>query len=312
MIEFKGITKNFGDFTAVDHMSFSIDTSSGVTALLGPNGAGKSTTMRLMTGYLQADAGEAYIDGLSLSDPEHLVEIKKRIGYLPESSPLYPEMLVAEYLEFIGRLRGMREDHLQSRMDEMIDVLELSSHLFSPIGILSKGFRQRVALAGSLIHDPDLVILDEPTSGLDPNQITHIRELILKLGKTKTMLLSTHILQEVEDICERVIIINRGKIVADTTTRDLKEESMACLITVRGDGVPDKLNSLSMVRSVHPSTQHNDGFVDYTCEMTENSPEKLFAEVASSGLVVRQFAPVSRSLREIFSELTTTDPSVPS
>jgi len=305
MIEVKGVSKNFGDFQALHNLNFRIDGQSGLTALLGPNGAGKTTTMRLLTGYLRPTSGEIFLDGLSVRDDNDLVEIKKRIGYLPEHSPLYPEMLVSEFLQFTGRVRGVSGTELETRAEELVELLELESHFYSPIGILSKGFRQRVALAGSLIHNPDVIILDEPTSGLDPNQIQGIRRLIRTLGQTKTVILSTHILQEVEDVCERVIIIHRGSVVANEVTASLRSVH-SCSIVARGDGIKETLLSFDGVRSVwsEENTALPEGFVRYVCQLNENKPERLFSLIAAKGWEVREFRPLERSLEEIFRELT--------
>ncbi|MEQ9367036.1 MAG: ATP-binding cassette domain-containing protein [Leptospirales bacterium] len=312
MIEVQGLCKNYGDFQALQNASFRIAKNQGITALLGPNGAGKTTTMRLMTGYLEPSAGEILIDGRSVRDARQLLEIKRRVGYLPESSPLYPEMLVSEFLEFTGRVRGLDGADLETNAREMIDKLELGSHLYSPIGILSKGFRQRVALAATLIHKPEVIILDEPTSGLDPNQIVHIRSLIRELGAGSTLILSTHILQEVEDICDRVIIVNRGRIVADQATSALRSAGEVRVIA-RGADIQRSLASAPGVKqcreisdiAAHMAGSVPDGFGVFLCELgPEDPPEKLFAHVAAQGWDIREFAPMSRSLEEIFAELT--------
>ncbi len=305
MIEAKNLTRRYGDFTAVRDVSFSIKSKSGITALLGPNGAGKTTTLRILTGYLKPTSGEISINGMSPADEAELVEMKKQMGYLAETTPLYPEMLVSEYLEFIGKVRGLDGERLEKSAVEMIDKLELGSHFYTPIGLLSKGFRQRVGLAGALIHKPEIIILDEPTSGLDPNQISQIRALIQELGKDSTLILSTHILQEVEDICERVIIINRGSIVADQPMSELRD-SHSCVLAARGDGIETKLNALDLVKNCRrePAPGHPDGYGLYICELNENAPEKLFARIADAGWEVREFAPLSRSLEDIFRELT--------
>ncbi len=303
MIELKGVHRSYGNFLAVQNLSFSVSSSTGITALLGPNGAGKSTTMKLMTGYLSTSEGEIRINGLSPSNPDEILPLKKQIGYLPETSPLYPEMFVSEYLEFIGRIHGLTGDRLGKRFRNMVDALELSSHLYSPISILSRGYRQRVALAGALIHDPDIIILDEPTSGLDPNQITHIRGIIRDLGKSKTVILSTHILQEVEDVCENVLIIHRGVLVANDRKSNLTNVR-SCLIEARGKDILTTLRSIPLVSSVEESDSVHGDFKRYTCSMREDQPEKLFASVADRGWEIREFRPLSRSMQEIFRELT--------
>jgi len=305
MIEVKNLTKSFGDFSAVRDVSFKIEKKSGITALLGPNGAGKTTTLRLLTGYLKPTSGQVSVAGLSPQDEDGLVELKRKVGYLPETSPLYPEMLVSEYLAFVGQVRGLFGDALEKAGEEMIEKLELGSHLYSPIGILSKGFRQRVALAGSLIHKPEIIILDEPTSGLDPNQISQIRGLIRDLGKQSILILSTHILQEVQDICNRVIIINRGRIVADDATETLTGSSTYAIVA-KGKDVAEKLKSFSIVKSSHEqkSGELPEGYRRFVCDLKTDEPQKLFSEISASGWEVREFSPVSRSLQEIFQELT--------
>ena len=310
MIEVKNLTKKFGNFAALQDISFRIEKNSGVIGLLGPNGAGKTTTLRLLTGYLQATSGNLNIAGISPDSEESRVAIKSRIGYLAETTPLYPEMLVSEYLEFIGGARGLAAEQLEIAAREMIEKLELGSHLYTPIGILSKGFRQRVALAGALIHKPEIIILDEPTSGLDPNQISHIRELIKELGKTSTLIFSTHILQEVEELCERVIIINRGQVVADESAANLKN-AQSCTLVARGENIPAGLCALDLVISCEAVSEKEDlpeGFIRYSIRLKEDKPEELFGRVAAlsveSGWGIREFAPRSRSMQEVFHELT--------
>ena len=212
MIEVKGISKRFGPTTAVDNISFSIAKGE-VVGFLGPNGAGKTTTMRILTCFLPADAGEAKVAGFDVL--EQSMAVRSRIGYLPESAPLYLDMRVSEFLDYIGAIRGLHGADRTAAINRMIEVCGLSGVMLKQIGELSKGYRQRVGLAQAMIHNPEILVLDEPTSGLDPNQIREIRDLIKTLGKEKTVILSTHILPEVEATCSRVMIINRGKIVAD-------------------------------------------------------------------------------------------------
>jgi ABC-2 type transport system ATP-binding protein len=304
VIQLENVCRSFGDFNAVQDVSFALNSGSGITGLLGPNGAGKTTTMRMITGYLRPTSGNITVDGMSVLDEDRITEIKRTVGYLPETTPLYPEMLVSEYLDFMGRVRGVAEPALKAAADEMVERLSLASHLYSPIGILSKGFRQRVALAGTLIHRPRVIILDEPTSGLDPNQISEIRTLIRDLGKTAALILSTHILQEVEELCSRVIVISRGRLVADASMDSLKS-GHACSIVAKGQGVREKLASYSAVKSVQVVDRpRSDGYQQFICELGEDAPEKMFAFLASTGFDVREFAPVSKSLQSVFEELT--------
>lgn len=218
MIEVKDLTKRFGKTVAVDNVSFGVSRGE-VLGFLGPNGAGKTTTMRILTCYLPADGGGARVAGYDTF--ENAVEVRRRIGYLPESAPLYLDMGVVEYLEFVAGMRGIPSAERGRRIREMVEVCGLGAMLHKDIGQLSKGFRQRVGLGATLIHNPDVLVLDEPTTGLDPNQIHEIRQLIKDIGRQKTVILSTHILPEVEATCSRVLIINEGRIVASGTTDEL-------------------------------------------------------------------------------------------
>src|SRR6185503_10013039 len=213
-----GVSKRFGGITAVDHVSFQVDRGQ-VVGFLGPNGAGKSTTMRMITQFIEPDTGSIRLDGIPLDEAGR--EAKRRIGYLPENNPLYPEMLVSEYLDFVGRLRELAGPARQRAIDEGVAATGLEPVFHRPVGELSKGFRQRVGLAAAILHRPDLLILDEPTEGLDPNQRVEIRRLIGELGREHTVLLSTHVLSEIQFTCSRLLIINRGRIVADGPVEEL-------------------------------------------------------------------------------------------
>ena len=216
MITVQGITKKFGDITAVNNISFTIRDGE-ITGLLGPNGAGKTTTLRMLTCYLKPDTGAVSIGRYDVENSP--VEVRRIIGYLPESAPVYGDMLAYDYLEYIAEVRGIDD---RNRIAEIADLCGISEVMHQSVGELSKGYKQRLGLAQSMIHDPDILILDEPTSGLDPNQIIEIRNLIREIGKKKTVILSTHILPEVEATCDRVIIIDRGSIVADDRTEKLQ------------------------------------------------------------------------------------------
>lgn len=219
-IEAGGLTKIYGTQRAVDGISFSLKAGE-IVGFLGPNGAGKSTTMKILTGYLQASSGTARVAGFDVqADP---MQARRAIGYLPEHNPLYLDMYVREFLQFSGKLYGLGGSALRSRVDEMVALCGLEAEKRKKIGQLSKGYRQRVGLAQSFLHDPQVLILDEPTTGLDPNQILEIRELIRTAGHNKTVLFSTHIMQEVEAICDRVIIINKGRVVSDTSLEVLRQ-----------------------------------------------------------------------------------------
>jgi len=221
MIEARGLSKFFGDFAAIREVSFSIPRGQ-VAAFLGPNGAGKSTTMKILTGYASPSEGSARIAGLEVSS--HRIEAAARLGYLPENGPLYPEMTPLELLRFFGEARGMSKTRLRQRIEAVVEQCSLGTVLEKSIHKLSKGYRQRVGMAQVLLHEPDILIMDEPTSGLDPNQIHDVRELIRHLGRTKTVLLSTHILQEVEAMADHVILINEGRVVFDGLPREMASD----------------------------------------------------------------------------------------
>lgn len=215
------LTKNYGSQTAVNNISFSIEKGQ-ILGFLGPNGAGKSTTMKILAGYISSTSGEAQLDS-DIITVDSLIT-KSKIGYLPEHNPLYLEMYVTEYLSFVGGMFGLKGTVLKEKVVKVIEMVGLMPEKHKKIEQLSKGYRQRVGLAQALIHDPEVLILDEPTTGLDPNQLVEIRKLIKEVGKNKTIILSTHIMQEVEAICDRVIIINKGNLVADDTLENLKKE----------------------------------------------------------------------------------------
>lgn len=219
-IKIKNLSKTYGTQRAVDDISFEVAKGE-IVGFLGPNGAGKSTTMKILTGYLPATEGSAEVNGFDVKTSP--LQVKSSIGYLPEHNPLYLDMYVREFLEFVGSLYGLKGKTLQIKVAETIKMVGLGLEKHKKIGQLSKGYRQRVGLAQALIHNPDVLILDEPTTGLDPNQLVEIRDLIKSVGKDKTVIFSTHIMQEVEAICDRVIIINRGKIVANGTLSELKQ-----------------------------------------------------------------------------------------
>jgi ABC-2 type transport system ATP-binding protein len=217
-ISVQSLTKIYGTQRAIDSLDFTINKGE-IVGFLGPNGAGKSTTMKIITGFISATEGSAKIAGIDVN--EHPIEVKKRIGYLPEHNPLYVDMYVREFLNFMGSLHGLDSRTLKNSVPEIIELVGLSMEQHKKIGQLSKGYRQRVGLAHALIHDPEVLILDEPTTGLDPNQLVEIRNLIKEIGREKTVILSTHIMQEVEALCERVIIINHGRIVSDQKVADI-------------------------------------------------------------------------------------------
>ncbi len=235
MIEARGLSKYYGQFVAVSDLSFSVKRGE-VVAFLGPNGAGKSTTMKLLTGYLAPSEGEARICGHDIATER--LEVANRIGYLPENGPLYLDMTPRSLLRFLGSARGLKGEHLDERIDAVVGLCDLGSVINKPIGKLSRGYRQRVGMAHTLLHEPDVIIMDEPTAGLDPNQIMEVRETIRKLGENKTILLSTHILQEVEQMCTRVLLIHEGKLVFDGKPEEMRGDKSLderfCELTTAG------------------------------------------------------------------------------
>ena len=307
MIEVKNLTKRYGPTVAVDNVSFSAK-SGEVLGFLGPNGAGKTTTMRVLTCYLSADEGNATVDGYDVFDQS--VEVRKRIGYLPESAPLYTDMGVIDYLKFIAQVRDIPKSQRQQRTKEVIDICGLDSVIHKYVGELSKGFRQRLGLAQSLIHDPPILIMDEPTSGLDPNQIIEIRNLIKEIGKEKMIIFSTHILPEVSATCSRILIINNGKIVANGTPESLADRAKGgevVDITIRGpaEEIEPKLQELNFVNEFnHVNTV--DGLFSYriASEKGKNAAEELFQFVVQNGWSLTELRQESVSLEDVFRELT--------
>ncbi len=254
MITVEGVTKRFGSLVAVNRLTLQIDRGE-VVGFLGPNGAGKTTTMRMLTGTLQPDEGRVLFEGSSIG--EDLREAKRRVGYLPESNPLYEEMLVSEYLEYAAELRDLKGARRHSAVQDAVDETGLSEVFFRPISELSRGFRQRVGLASAILHRPEFLVLDEPTEGLDPNQRVEIRRLVNSLGRERTVILSTHVMQEVEATCRRLVIISRGRLVADGTVAGLlagQRGTAAYVVEAKGDGVADSLVRLAgvSVASVEP------------------------------------------------------------
>jgi ABC-2 type transport system ATP-binding protein len=250
LLSLESVTKRFDGVAAVQDVSFTVDRGQ-VVGFLGPNGAGKSTTMRMITQYFDPDGGAIRLDGVTLTDAGR--EAKRRIGFLPENNPLYTEMLASEYLDFVARLRELRGAARKQAIDESVDATGIAPVFNRPIGELSKGFKQRVGLAAAILHKPDLLVLDEPTEGLDPNQRVEIRRLIASLGRERTVMLSTHVLPEVQHTCTRVIIINRGRIVADGDVEQLMTRAAQGIrvhVEARGADVATKLGGLPGVRAV--------------------------------------------------------------
>lgn len=291
---------------AVDNLSFEVRTGE-ILGFLGPNGAGKSTTMKMITGYLGIGKGNVLFGGKSMADHGDLV--KRHIGYLPENNPLYLEMPVIDYLGFCAALQGVDKAKILGRIRKMVAVCGLNTEKHKKIGELSKGYRQRVGLAQAMIHDPDILVLDEPTTGLDPNQIVEIRKLIRELGKEKTVILSTHILPEVEATCDRILIINRGKIVADGTAESLRKQASGQeLVKVRiEDGkAEDVLEALRRMPTTDRVEQVDKNLNRFEVQSKTDSSSKrgIFNLCVEKGWVLSELVPVETRLEDIFRNLT--------
>lgn len=297
-IEVTNLSKFYGEQAAVDNISFSIGKGE-IVGFLGPNGAGKSTTMKMITGFIPSSDGTVKVCGKEVSLDS--IETRKHIGYLPENNPLYLDMYVKEYLEFVGKIYKIK--NVRERVKEMIQLVGLEVEQNKKIGMLSKGYRQRVGLAQAIIHNPDVLILDEPTSGLDPNQLVEIRDLIRRIGKEKTVMLSTHILQEVEAICDRVIIIRRGKLVADNLASNLQVATDLQVIYVEFEGKVSKtlLNKISGVSKVE--SVGDNAFLIESADIEDL--RKTVAQFAQqNNLLVLTLRVEEKSLEEVFKSLT--------
>lgn len=297
-IEVKHLSKFYGEQAAVNDISFSIGKGE-IVGFLGPNGAGKSTTMKMITGFIPASEGEIKVCGKVVSVDS--IETRKHIGYLPENNPLYLDMYVKEYLEFVGKIYKLK--NVRERVKEMIHLVGLEVEQNKKIGMLSKGYRQRVGLAQAIIHNPDVLILDEPTSGLDPNQLVEIRELIKRIGKEKTVMLSTHILQEVEAICDRVIIIRKGTLVADNLASNLQVASDTQVVFAEFEGNVSK----SLLQKI-PGVSKVEKVTDQTFLIESESLDDLRKMVAQfaqqNNLLVLTLRTEEKSLEEVFKNLT--------
>ncbi len=300
------ISKRFDGVTAVDDVSFAVDRGQ-VVGFLGPNGAGKSTTMRVITQYYEPDAGTIALDGVPLADAGR--EAKRRIGYLPENNPLYDEMLVCDYLAFIADLRDLMGLGRRQAVDTAVAGTGIETVYYRPIGELSKGFRQRVGLAQAILHRPDLLVLDEPTEGLDPNQRVEIRRLIGALGKDRTVILSTHVLSEVQHTCSRLLIINRGKIVADGASDQLlgrAEGAVELAVEVAGTGVAEALAKLPGVIHVTPTpaTAPDRVSLTLTADRANDLRPEIFGLAKARGWTLYELHQQAGSLESLFQQLT--------
>ncbi|MCF8359645.1 MAG: ATP-binding cassette domain-containing protein [Prolixibacteraceae bacterium] len=305
-IKLENLTKTYGFQRAVDDISFEVKTGE-VLGFLGPNGAGKTTTMKAITCYLTPSSGNIQVGGISvLENPD---EVKKHIGYLPESNPLYYEMPVIDYLRFVAELQCIPREKTDERIAEMIRVCGLKGEKHKKIRELSKGYRQRVGLAQALIHDPEVLILDEPTTGLDPNQIIEIRELIKKIGKEKTVILSSHILAEVEATCDRILIINKGKIVADGSSEQLRKQAQGneiLKVQILGGDRNEVFQSLRQINTVSlvDMLEPDESIFEIQSKNEAQSARPIFDMCKEKGWYIGQLTPVETKLEDVFREVT--------
>ncbi|GAB4416026.1 MAG: gliding motility-associated ABC transporter ATP-binding subunit GldA [Anaerolineales bacterium] len=301
MIRVSELTKDYGARRAVDSITF--DAKQGeIVGFLGPNGAGKTTTMRILSGYMPPSDGKATVAGYDVVAES--LEVRRRVGYLPETVPLYNDMSVFEYLKFMADLRHL--PNAADRVDDTLELVGLENRADGYVGKLSKGMRQRLGLAQALLHRPEVLILDEPTIGLDPNQVVDVRNLIREIGKERTVLLSTHILSEAQQLCDRVLIINKGKIIAEDTPENLQASLVGAargLIRVRGesDGLAEKIGK---IKGVSGAQDKGDGQVEFQFEPGQDLRPEVAKAVVKAGYELLELRPVGMSLEEIFIELT--------
>lgn len=301
MIQVNGLTKDYGARRAIDNLTFDAEQGE-IVGFLGPNGAGKTTTMRILTGYMPPTDGTAVVAGYDVV--EESMEVRKRVGYLPETVPLYDDMTAIEYLKFMADLRRIPDP--EARAFETLEGVNLQDRADSYIGTFSKGMRQRVGLAQALIHRPEVLILDEPTIGLDPAQVVEMRNVIREIGKDRTVLLSTHILTEAQQICDRVLIINKGQIVTEDTPENLQSRLVGAqrvMLRVRGDsdGLSNKIARVKGVQAVEPKP---DGSVEFEFAAGQDTRPQVAKAVVQAGYELLEMRPVGLSLEEIFLELT--------
>ena len=304
MIAVNGVSKNYGSVIAVDDLSFTVDRGE-VVGFLGPNGAGKTTTMRMITGTLQPDKGEVLFDGTPIT--EDLTEAKRRVGYLPEANPLYDEMLVADYLQHVADLRGLSLDDTRMGIASAVEETALAAVFYRPVGECSKGYRQRIGLAAAILHRPEILILDEPTEGLDPNQRVEIRRLVGNLGKERTVLLSTHVMQEVEATCSRLVILSRGALAAIGSVQDLLANQSGrarYIVEAQGAGVTETLSGLSGV-SGH-TVEEVEGRVRVVLEAIteEDLRPKIFSVARDNNWMLWELYRERANLEQVFRDLT--------
>ena len=309
MIHVENLTKYYDDFCAVDQISLDIEKGE-IIGLLGPNGAGKTTTLRMLTGYFSPSQGDIRIKELSVH--ENPLAVKHLIGYLPESAPLYKGMLVYDYLDHVAKIRGLNGDAKDKRLQELARMCGLRDIMHKTIETLSKGLKQRVGLAHAMMSDPEILILDEPTSGLDPNQIVEIREIIRKIGEEKTVILSTHILSEAEATCDRIVIINKGKIIADGSTEDIKADNAQTgkirmeLVQADFDAVRSRLAGIRGVENIQQASGENPSLLRMVIDASPHADPRadIYAAIKETDWVLIDFHQEAKTLESIFRELT--------
>ena len=311
MIQVENLTKYYSDLCAVNQISLEVKKGE-IIGLLGPNGAGKTTTLRMLTGFLRPSAGKVNIMDYNIE--EHPLEIKKILGYLPESAPLYHEMLVYDYLNYVADIRNIEKGRKQDRIRELAGLCGINEVMHKPVNELSKGYKQRVGLAHAMMNDPEILVLDEPTSGLDPNQIVEIRQIIKQIGKEKTIILSTHILSEAEATCDRIVIINRGKIVADDSTENLKAsagDKKQIHLSLQNadfksvDKLLSDLEGITGVTRMAESESQLDVRID--CRAADDQRAAIYQEIKQTDWILLNFNQKTEDLETIFRELTMED-----
>jgi ABC-2 type transport system ATP-binding protein len=308
MIQIESLSKYYNQLCAVDEISFNINKGE-ILGLLGPNGAGKTTTLRMLTCFLKPTSGNIRVKDYTID--QHALEIKHLMGYLPESAPLYHDMIVYDYLNYVANIRGVGNADRLSRIKELGEICGLNRVMHQPISELSKGYKQRVGLSHAMMSDPEILVLDEPTSGLDPNQIVEIRDIIKQIGKQKTIIFSTHILSEAEATCDRIIIINRGKIVADGSTENLKKASSQetiLKITLGNtdfDAVQNALNTVNGVRKIDKiETEQDRIHLKIHCDAGSDLRPEIYAKIKASDWLLLEFQLETQTLENIFRNLT--------
>jgi ABC-2 type transport system ATP-binding protein len=309
MISVEGVSKRYGPVLAVNQLSFAVQRGE-VVGFLGPNGAGKTTTMRMITGTLQPDEGAVLLDGVRVTDDP--MSAKRRIGYLPEANPLYEELLVSEYLDYVADLRGLSPQEARSGVADAVDETDIGGVFYRPIGECSKGYRQRIGLASAILHRPEVLILDEPTEGLDPNQRVEIRRLVGSLGRERTVLLSTHVMQEVEATCSRLVILSQGRLAAQGSVQELlaaRTGGARYVVEAEGQGVAEGLRSLSGVTS-HAEEQV-DGRVRVQLEAGDEGELRpdIFRMARDRGWTLWELHRERASLEQVFRRLTAEEPA---